>query len=752
VLSEAVVGMTALGGHCLMSATSKVKYCRSVLACAASTLALCTVPAAQAADSGAIETVVVTAQKVAQPISKVPLTISALSGKQLRDHNYTDIEDFKGLVPGLQVSNYAGEARVNIRGIGMNSLSFGVDSQVAFSLNDVYLSSARAADQAFLDIDRIEVVRGPQGTLYGRNATGGAVNVITRRPTDEFEASAQIKIGNYDEVGTELIVSGPILGDSVMGRLAFSSEDHSGYAHNLFNNKHYDDAHTQTARGTLVFNLSDDVTLDIVADFHHQNDGNMAGHLFGTSPGFPIITGVVLGGATIPLDANGQAINPRLLNINTAPQNVSDAGGIVSELSWKLSDAFAFKSITAYRQESLSLTFDFDETPISFPSSIPGRDFIAYEGDRQVSQEIQFTGNLDWVNFVAGLYYFYDDVDPAFFWLGLNIGVPSAPFVVPVRLGGTTITDAYAVFGQATFDLTDKLHLTAGVRYSYERRGSTSHEELPLFGVVVNDRKSARFSDLSPKFGLDYQWTDELMTFITVAKGFQSGGFDISAQPPLVEFKPELVWDYEGGIKYHTDNLTVDLSAFHYDYSNLQVAQIVNGLPNTTNAATSKINGVEFSGTLVPTPGLSLTETFAYTDAYFTKFTEPDTLTGIVVNLANNQLPGAPKLSSNFTVEYSTPIASDNLTLFGEWNWHDRVYFTEFNSNQLSQGPVSTFNASIRYTFDDGRWTAELYGKNLSNELLKTQAWITGAGFGSMVLGHLAPPRTFGVIVRYQFN
>ncbi|HEY0106580.1 MAG TPA: TonB-dependent receptor plug domain-containing protein, partial [Rhizomicrobium sp.] len=146
----------------------------ALLAGAAVGALLCGMPAAGAATSDSIETVIVTAQKTAQPVSKVPLTISALGGDQLANHNYNDLEDFKGLVPGLNVNNYAGEARVNIRGIGMNSLSFGVDSQVAVNLNDVYLSSARAADQAFLDVDRIEVVRGPQGTLYGRNATGGA--------------------------------------------------------------------------------------------------------------------------------------------------------------------------------------------------------------------------------------------------------------------------------------------------------------------------------------------------------------------------------------------------------------------------------------------------------------------------------------------------------------------------------------------------------------------------------------------------
>ncbi len=340
--------------------------------------------------------------------------------------------------------------------------------------------------------------------------------------------------------------------------------------------------------------------------------------------------------------------------------------------------------------------------------------------------------------------------------MGINVAPPAfaAGNVHALQSGGTTHTDAYAAYGQATFNITDKLHLTGGLRYSYEHRSATLQELLPAFFVDVTNAGSADFHDLSPKFSLDYQWTDGLMTFVTVSKGFQSGGFDISAEPPLPRFQPETIWDYEGGVKYRNPWLSVDLSGFHYDYSNLQVSEIspINGLPFTTNAAQSKINGVEFSGTVIPSDNWSLTETFAYTDAYFTKFVENDPLTNIPTNLAGNQLPGAPKLSSNFTVQYTRPLGSGSLVALGEWNWHSRVYFSEFNTDQISQRGVSTFDATLRYDFGDSRWSVGLYGRNLSDELIKTRAWITGAGFGSMVLSQLAAPRTYGGLISYKFN
>jgi len=703
--------------------------------------------AAFAADSEGLDEVIVTAQKVAEPESKVPITISALSGEQLTQRNYVGLEDFKGAIPGLQVNNYIGEARINIRGIGTNSLSFGVDPQVAFTLNGVY-STIFSADQAFLDVDRMEALRGPQGTLYGRNATGGAINILSRRPTMQFEGIAQLKVGNYGEVAPELVLSGPLGTDKLLGRLAVSSEDHSGYSQNLADGRYYDDAHTRTIRGTLVYNATDALSVTVIGDYHEENDGNFAVHLIGESPGFPVITGVAVGGSSVPLDANGQAINPRVIDINTLPENKRHSGGILAEVAWKISDAMQFKSISAYRNEGLSLTFDFDSTTAVFPSTVPNKDFAAFTGSQQFSQEFQLVGTTGPVSWVSGVFYFHDHVNPGYYWLG----AAPAPAFFPVRVGGQLKTDAYAAFGQGTFHVTDKFGVTAGVRYSHEKRSADTLELLPAIGVSVPDSGSASFHDVSPKFSLDYQWTDRLMTYLSASKGFQSGGFDVSAQPPLASFNQETVWDYEGGVKYRSHGFSADAAAFHYDYRNLQVAQIVDGLPRTTNAASSTIDGVELSTTVRPVKQVSISGSFAYLDARFDKFTEADTLTGIDTNLHGNQLPGSTKYSSNVLVQYFIPLQSNQVTVTGEWNWHDRLFFTEFNSNQVSQPSVSTFNAAVRLTAASDRWYVEVFGKNLSDELIRSQAWITGAGFGGMVIGQLAPPRTYGVTLHYSFQ
>ncbi|MDB5582374.1 MAG: TonB-dependent receptor [Bradyrhizobium sp.] len=710
-----------------------------------------TAPAAT--DTGDI---IVTAQRVAEPLSKTPVTMSALGGDELARRHYTSVEDFKGSVPGLQVNNYVGNARANIRGIGQNTLSQGIDSQIAFSLDGVYVGQSFTAAQGFLDLERIEVLRGPQGTLYGRNATGGVINVITARPTDHLEGSAELTLGNYGAVRTEGMISGPLFGDSVLGRLVFSTDNHKGYSRNLFDNKFYDDASTQTVRGTLIFNLASNLSLTLVGDYHHEDDGNHATHLFGTSPGFPTITGVVLGGSTVPLDAHGQAINPRLLDINTIPNNVHNGGGILADLSWKISDEVSFKSLSSYRRTDVHFNLDFDSTNTAFPGLIPNNDMAYFQNSTQYSQEFQLTGNTGRLKWVTGLYYFNQKIDPGYFSLGINVGTPSAPFVVPLKLGGSTNTDAYAAFAQATWQATDQLALTGGLRYSDEKRTAAVSVLLPAFGVNYTSFGDATFHDISPKFTASYQASPHLLFYATVSKGFQSGGFDLTAQPaptgPIAPFRPEKIWDYEGGVKYKNSWLTTDFAVFHYDYTDLQVSQIVNGLPQTTNAASSGVNGAEFSGTIKASPALTISGSFAYLDAKFKNFTENDTLSGLPVNLSGNQLPGSTKYSSNLSANYVVPIGGSSLALFGEWNWHSRLYFTEFNSNQVSQQGLSTYTASVRFTPAGGRWYVEVFGKNLSNRLIANQKWITGAGFGSMVIGSVAPPRTFGITLHYTLK
>jgi iron complex outermembrane recepter protein len=725
------------------------RFVRVVIACGAVVPAVCAVKPARAADDIGLAEIVVTAQRRAENVSDVPLAISAVTGAQLMERNYTNLEDFKGTIPGLQVSNYLGSTRINIRGIGGDP---GSNSEVALSYNGVYIGNFLGADQSFLDLERLEVLRGPQGTLYGRNATGGVVNIISKRPTQNFEGYGELTYGDYDRINAQFVASGPLIGDWVLGRIAVGSEDHRGYSPNLADGRSYDDTHSRAFRGTLTFNIKDNVTLDVIADYSAEVDGSIAYHLAGESPGNTILPGVVLGGHTIPLDANGQAINPRLLNQSSPPNDHLYASGLTATLTWNLNDQLSVKSITAYRKEHSSFTNDFDQTEISFPGSgVAGADFIDYKHHNQFSQELQLTGAFHRINFVGGLYYFHESTNPSSLALGDTFTPPQSPVVVPTFLGGSGSTNAYAVFGQATARITDQLNFTAGLRFTHETTSASGYLEVPAFGLDSSGTNSASYNDVSPKATLDYHWTPELMTYLTASKGFKSGGFNLNSVP-TAPFQAEKLWDYEAGTKLKTAWGLVDASVFYYDYSNLQTYQIVSGIPTVSNAGSATDYGAELAFTIRPLEQLTVTTALSYINATFDRNTIGlDTLSGQYVSLEGKQLPGASKYTSNLTARYEIPIGQNTLAILGEWNWRSRMYFTELNYELVSQKSVSTFNASARYMFADDRWYVEAYGKNLSDALVWSSKEVNAAGFADTIAGGLDPPRTFGVTVHYKF-
>ena len=710
-----------------------------------------------------IEEIIVTVQKREQLLSDVPLAVSAFSGEQLSERLYTTLEDFKGVVPNMTVNNYAGSTRINIRGVGQPAFSPGAEAATALHMNGVYLSRTHEGSGAFMDLERVEILRGPQGTLYGRNATGGSVNLITNKPSDEFEASAALTYGNYDELRVRGVVSGALSKEGqLLGRVAFLHEEHDGYSMNLFDGKHYDDSNTESVRGTLVFNATDDLTITVVGDYHWEDDGNYATHLLGQGvPGMPL-TGVLVDGpgASVPLKATGAAVNPRDLNVDSTPTNDREIGGVSLEITWNINDALTAKSITAYRTSSYTWTSDFDATSASFPSNNPNFNYVQGEDAEQISEEFQLIGNMDRLDWLLGLYYIHEELEPALFDFGFY---PAATPFGLLAVGDASI-DAYAVFGQATYKWNDRLNLTAGVRYNYEDRSvdenwTTSGFLLGFFGpcldlpnLMCEHKESESFDEFMPKFSIDYQWTDELMTYATIGKGFKSGGFSVGDLKPA--FDPEKIWAYEAGLKFRSsdDRWSADMSGFYYDYSDLQITQIIDGFLSTVNAATSEVHGIEVEVSAMLIPGLIVTNAFSYLDARYEEFMIDDPAfpeLGIQ-DLNGNTLQFAPDFSNNLTLNYEFPVANYLMNLFFEWNWRDKIYFTEFNLDNASQPSESIFNAAGRISASDKRWYIEFWGKNLSDELVVSQGFISSGVLGRPRNGQLDPPRTYGLTIGYE--
>jgi iron complex outermembrane receptor protein len=427
----------------------------------------------------------------------------------------------------------------------------------------------------------------------------------------------------------------------------------------------------------------------------------------------------------------------------------------------QVADDIVLKSISGYRHSYYFLTADLDATTYPFPSDTPPYNFVQSEDTTLASEELQLSGSTTTLKWIAGLYYFYQFVNPGYYDFGF--GPVTAPF--PLLQGGQEKTNAYAAFSQITYHPVPRLGLTVGLRYSDEDRSvdekwttygyldSDFGPCLSLPGTLCLNVRKADFHALTPKFGADYQAAENLLLYANIANGFKSGGFSLGALQPA--FQPETVWDYELGAKLRSadQRSELDLSAFHYDYTNLQVTEINNGYVSTTNAARSKINGVEAEGTVLPLKGLEISDSFSFLDAKFTSFHEVDPVfpSQGVQDLQGNQLPFSSRFNNSLTTSYTIPIPNYPLRLYADWDWRDKVYFTEFNLNTNEQPAVSTVNAAIRLTSPKKTWYVELFGKNLTDALIVSQSFTSSGAFGRPVNGQLAPPRTYGVTLHYAY-
>ncbi|KTE26434.1 TonB-dependent receptor [Sphingomonas sp. ID1715] len=730
-------------------------------------------PAAQ--DQGAgLQDIIVTAQKRSESVQKIPLAVTALSGNDLAKAGINSIEGLQAAVPNLNLGQQLGVARISLRGIGLDNLSTGAEGSIAFHLNSAFISRGAAALSAFYDVDRVEVLRGPQGTLYGRNATGGSINLITRQPTDTFSGYGDVTVGNYGRLAFDGAVSGPIVSDKVLARIAFSTDDRNGYGRNITTGTRIDDTNARSIRGTLKLLPADDLTITLIADYHRENDNANGYHYFGpagqTASGQTITPfGIQFGGVT--------ASNPRDIANEADPFNRRTIWGVSSEIAYRFGGVTA-KSITAYRSTKYITGSDLDSTSFRLAPIFQNED------DKQFSQEFQLSSESDRFRWLLGAFYFHENDAGAIIIPYNDIGF-GGPGVIRqgYYAGGRLETDAGAIFGQATYNLTPEIHLVVGGRYSIERKGiseqlqfdlarpySPANPVAPLaqcgadIPSVPTCQPHKTFRSFTPKVALEYQITPDALLYASVSRGFKSGTYNVGGvQPPV---KPEKVTAYEGGLKseFLDRRLRINLAGFYYDYKDLQVGKVVNASLALENAATATIYGAELELRARPTPDLELGLTGSYLNAKFDSFIsiDParpggdgrtvDPATGApAFNNAGNRLPQAPKWTVDAMAQYTVRSDHGSFALRGEVLWVDKVYFSAFNVPQVSQPAKTKLNASLIYTDPGDRWSVTVYGKNLANKTYISNAFVSSSIVGFGVNGFLEEPRTYGVTIGYKF-
>jgi iron complex outermembrane recepter protein len=703
---------------------------------------------AAAQEERRLEEILVTATRVAARLEDIPAPISAVFGDDISVGGIQDIGDLQYSIPNLSVGQQFGVNRTFIRGIGMSSIELGADGAVAFHQDGALIARPSAQIGTYFDIDRVEVLRGPQGTLYGRGATAGAINLITRRPGTELEGNVSASAGNYGLLALEGGVGGPLAGESVLFRVAGKIEERDGYGTNLFTGSDVNDRSYTAARATLQFLPTDDLEITVTGDFMREDDSNYAFSFFGPTTIDPLF-GQLFGGRTI-FDVDPSP-DPWDINADVDPENNRRGAGLTVNLDWTLGD-WKLQSITAYR--------DFERTNVA---DLDSTDFDAFgritytEESETLGQEFLLYYTQPRWDLLAGAMYFREELFASTLVPLNNIEfvIPGAPQGGIFNQRGDLDIDAYGVFLQGTYRVTDQLSITGGARYSYEKRDHVGAFTFTALGVIdVPTSKSDSWGAWTPRLTVDYRLADGTLLYGNISRGFKSGVINIGAlNDPL---DPEFVWNYEVGVKTTVleDRVRIALSAFHYDYKDLQVSQIDEfSTPITENAAEARNRGVELELNALLTEALSVDFYATYLRAEFREFETAQTnrIQEGLQNLRGNRLPNAPDFTWTLAANYTLPVAGGDLRLRGEAAYVDDVFFTEFNNSDAFQEGYTLLNASVRYSAGDSGWSVEAWGRNLSNESVKANNIVTAPLFAFATVGSRYSPRTYGLTIGYRF-
>ena len=726
----------------------------AILAMSASSAALAqNTPAVQQADaapdSSQLQDIVVTAQKRAQNLQDVPLAVTAIEGAKLAASGVTDTAALNVVVPGITIRIRNGDFQPSIRGVSTGAGN--VENPVALYIDGVYYPNQREGLRELNDIQQIAVLKGPQGTLFGRNATGGVIQITTLAPSKEFLGSAGVSVESYGTIRSNGYLSGPIsdtLAASLSGTYVTQT---NGYGQNFTTGRDtYRLNYNWSLRGKLLFQPDSDTNITVIGDYGRRK--GLEGAYYRPFPGTKLSIPVA-----VPRNVYDSVIN-------YDPLRTVNGGGasVNAEHSF---DFGRFSSITSYRHTKSHSNIDADASPLTIFHVDGG-----INNNKDVTEELQLTSNPgSTLNWAVGGFYFHADNRVENF--GLTFGGPFTP--LPTSLAqitgqGRERTDSIAPFGQVDFEVLPQTRLTLGGRYTYERRRFDLSETgtlsngffIPALVPTVNDaRKTAK--KVTYRVALDHKFSDRVLGYASYNRGFKSGGFNI-INPANPAYNPEQLDAYEVGLKSELANRTIrlNLAGFYYDYKDVQVVQIVN-LPGTTagtqlitNGAKAKLYGLDVDLEAQLAPGLTLTAGLELLHNEFTDFrnsviSTPRPTGGVLQiqgDVSGNRLPGAQNVSGNVGISYTKDVSFGKLN-FNATESYNGSYFFE-PDNVLRQKAFNLVNTSIGWTSGDDKYSASLFVRNLLDERTLASGASIGIGFMQVAFN---PPRIFGASAGVKF-
>ena len=659
-----------------------------------------------------IDEIVVTVQKREQSLQDVPVAVTAISSEALVENNIRSFQDLGAVAPGLVASNDVGygSAPLSIRGIGgaNGGNAFG-DEPVAVYIDEVYQARPRFSTADLLDIEAVEVLRGPQGTFFGRNATGGALLVRTARPTFESEAFLTGAYSTLEETRVQGAVSGPIANDKLAGRVAVLYGVANGWGDNPTRNERVPNSDSFSSRASLLWDATESLEFTLIGDYSRRESW------------FAFLRVADLSNpAAIPVFDRRPDFQSDLdsgtFDHNDPQFSEIESKGITLLGEWDLGPVVV-NSVTAYRDTTMHGSTDTDNSPLALTNN------TAWFYDDQFSQELRLSSNepgrLQWV---IGAFYMQEEnaLDPFCF----------TAFCVTADHEG----EAFAVFADATFDVTDQFSIAAGGRYSYEEK---------TFENSLLPSDSGDWNDFSPRLVLQYRPADDIFAYASFSKAFKSGGFNaFETVAGRQEYDPEKIDAYEVGLKtkMFDASLRTNVSVFHYKYDDLQVRTTPGGAGGAIiqNAAKATVEGIEVEAMWLPDDHWTLTGNLAYLDATFDEgsVSSVDPVVNALLpvpisdrDVSGNRLSRAPEWQGYVGAKYATDLGdAGELSFDVNYRFQSETFFFEaFQDRDGYKGEAwGSLGARVAFTSTDGKYELAVFGRNLLDERFVTQVTTLG--------------------------
>ena len=708
------------------------------------------------AQDNALEEVVVTATKRSVALQDLAGSANVLGADKLGPGGIQEVRDMQVDIPNLSLGDQFGFARVFMRGIGMTSIDIGGEGAVAFLQDGAIVPRPAAQLMGMFDLDQVEVLRGPQGTLYGRGATAGAINMVTAKPGKELGGYLSVTAGNYGLAQFKGAIDVP-MGDALSMRLAGSLDSRDGYGNNIFTGSDINDRDASAYRATFVYDAGGPLTATLSAQYYEEDDNNYAFSYFGQSEGssIPVPFGVpILGGNTVGMVGGG------FYDINSDQEPINDRDGqlINVTIDYAFNDRWSLKSITSSQSMDRFLRDDLDSTD----ANLFGQNNYTEESD-SFGQELILNYSADRLDVLGGVMYFEEDLygevrvpltNLCFLLAPAACGTPVGDFLN----GGNYLQDgdvdieAWGAYVEANYSISDKWSVIAGLRYNYEERDGTGSFIFDAISLNVPTNQRESWNDLTPRITLQYSPNDNMLLYATYTEAFKSGVINTgSTSPPL---DPETVDAFEVGLKGQnaSGTLRYSVAAFFYDYQDMQISFVdETSTVSTVNAAEAENSGIELEVDGSLGNGFAFDFYLTYLNAEYQEFFNGDYANGFAItDLSGNTLPNAPESTAKLGLTWEGAVGGGTLTVRGEAYYQDDVYFTEWNREDAYQKSYEQINASVDYSWND-QWLLSLWGRNLSDEEVMSNNIITAPLYDSLRVGAVLPPRTYGATVTYQF-